>query len=447
MPIWLLKIWDDLRSSYWFIPTIMSAAAICLAVLTLWADARLGSEWVSSIQWVYSGGPEGARSLLSTVASSMVTVAGVVFSITIVALTLASSQFGPRLLRNFMRDLGNQVTLGTFIATFLYCLLVLRTVRSPDEGGGFVPHVSVTVAIALTVFSVGVLIYYIHHVSSSIQAPYVIAAVARDLNAAVDEMFPERIGKPARREDAEPQLPPDLDGRGDPVCADRGGYVQAVDPDALLAVSSDRDLVLKVLRRPGDFVIGGTHLVLAYPADRLDDHVSRRVRDAFILGSRRTDTQDAEFAVNQLVEVAVRALSPGINDPFTAVTCIDRLGEALAKLAEREMPSPYRTDDDGRVRVVGYPPSFADIADAALNMIRQYGRDSAAVTIRLLETIRVVAEHVTRDEDRAALERHAVMIERDSAPELADHLDRRDLHKRFEAATESILARRLRPKE
>jgi uncharacterized membrane protein len=459
MRIWIANLWEDLRTSYWFVPSLMCLLAVGLAILTLYVDDHNRFRWVTALGWVYTGGAEGARSLLSTVASSIVTVAGVVFSITIVALTLASSQFGPRLLRNFMRDLGNQITLGTFTATFLYCLLILRTVRTDSEGAPFVPHVSVTTAIALTIASIGVLIYFIHHVSASIQAPYVVAAVSHDLCAVMDDLFPEAIGRDA---DAVEQPPPagadrfeDPDVPATDIPSPRAGYIQAVDPDAVLAIARDHDLVVQILHRPGQFVVTGQSLARTLPASpdgprvsapgRPDpsapedrDEIPHRIAGAFIFGNRRTITQDAEFAVDQLVEIAVRALSPGINDPFTALNCIDRLGEALSRLADRKVPSPYRLDPDtGQLRVIAYPVGFAQMADAAFNQIRQYGRSSAAVTLRLLETVAVVADRCRRPADRAALRRHAAMIERDARELLADDQDRHDLLARFRDALQA----------
>lgn len=174
----LANLWESLRTSYWFVPTLMTAGGVALSFASVHLDERVNYKWVRTVGWIWAGGAEGARQVLSTIAGSMITVAGVAFSITIVALTLASNQFGPRLLRNFVRDAGNQIVLGTFIATFVYCLLVLRTVRGEDDTE-FVPYVSVTLGVAFALTSLGVLIYFIHHVAISIQAENLIASVAR----------------------------------------------------------------------------------------------------------------------------------------------------------------------------------------------------------------------------------------------------------------------------
>jgi uncharacterized membrane protein len=379
----------------------MTLAAVGMSFALIAIDEAMRDRVIRNLGWVWVGGPEGARSLLSTVAGSMITVAGVVFSITIVALSLASSQFGPRLLRNFMQNTGNQVVLGTFIATFVYCLLVLRTVRG-DGAEEFVPSIAITGGVALALVSLGVLIYFIHHASVSIQVSHVITVVSHDLLGAIDQLFPESLGRGAS-EPGRPADPSHLAGAGrrpHAISAAQSGYVQAVDGDGLMQLACAHDLVLHIQHRPGHFVVQGAELMTVWSKGAVDEPLAEEAREAFILGTERTLTQDVEFGVDQLVEVAVRALSPGVNDPFTAMTCIDRLGEVLGRLAERLMPSHDRYDEHGALRVLAYPITFADIADAAFNQIRQYGRSSTAVAVRLLETLAVIAAHTLRTEDR-----------------------------------------------
>jgi uncharacterized membrane protein len=367
----------------------------------------------------------------------------VVFSITMVALTMASAQFGPRLLRNFMRDTGNQVVLGTFVATFLYCVLVLRTIRSSD-GAAFVPYIAVTVAIALALASLGVLIYFIHHTSTAIQVSSVIARVSRELDAAIERLFPQRVGQAT----PEPQhagraeaLPEACEHRAAAVAASASGYLQGIDSDTLLLIAQEYDCLLRVQTPPGSFIVQGGTLVLVWPGERLDESLVERVQEAFIVGPERTPAQDVEFCINQLVEIAVRALSPGINDPFTAITCIDRLGAALCRLAQRVIPSPYRYDDEKHLRLIAYPVTFEGVTDAAVNPIRQYGRSSAAVTIRLLETLAVAAAYTHREEDRTALRRQAMMIERGSREGLPEEWDQQDVQEHYQAVIRALQQR------
>ena len=401
----------------------------------------LVTDWLT-LNWGlnFTGGAEGASSLLGAIAGSMITIAGVVFSMTLVALSLASSQLGPRLLRNFMRDTTTQMVLGTFVATFLYCLLVLRTIRRAEEIA-FVPHLSVTFGVLLAVVSVGVLIYFIHHVSVSIQANEIVARVGTELIEGIERLFPENIGRGAPRI---PTEPPDagfldtFDREARPIGSAGEGYLQFVDGDDLIALAIQEDVVIRLERRPGQYVVATRPLALVWPGNKVTDQLIDRVNSAFALGNQRTSGQDIEFAVNQLVEIAIRALSPGVNDPFTAMVCVDRLGSALCRLAELDMPSPYRHDTQEKIRVITPVFTFPDVTDAAFNQIRQYGRSSTAVTIRLLETIAEVAGSVHRPEDRAALLRHAKMIARGARDGLLEDEDRQVVEEHFQSVNKLL---------
>lgn len=437
----LLHLWEIWNSSYWFLPAIMLAGSVLLAWGTLAVDRGL---FVGDARpaWTYSGGGEGARSLLSVVAGSTITVAGVVFSITTATLAQASSQFGPRLLRNFMRDTGNQVVLGTFVATFMYCLLVLRTVRAAGEDGSataaFVPHVSVTAAVLLAAASLCVLVYFIHHVSAALQAPHVVAAVGRDLEQAIARMFPEDLGHaPPPGCDPERDVPPELrTAAAAPVPSFDDGYLQAVDQEGLMDLARERDLVLRLIARPGEFVIAGGPLLTAWPPERVDGAFAHAVNEAFIFGTQRTAEQDVEFAIDQIVEIGVRALSPAINDPFTAMTCVDWLGAGLCRIVRAGgTHSPYRYDAAGRLRVVADVTDFDGLVDAAFNPMRQYGCASVMVTLRMLEVIAAVGGHTRDPSQRAVLRHHVEMIRRAGSADAArEPRDVHDVEQRYRAA-------------
>jgi uncharacterized membrane protein len=434
MRVRIFKTWDRVRSSFWFLPAVMAGGAMVLAFTTVALD-KPATDWLTlNWGWTFTSGAEGVSSLLGAIAGSMITIAGVVFSMTLVALSLASSQLGPRLLRNFMRDTTTQTVLGTFVATFLYCLLVLRVIRRADEIA-YVPHLSVTLCVLLAVVSVGVLIYFIHHVSVSMQANEIVARVGTELIEGIERLFPETIGQGAPRI---PTKPPDadfldtFDREARPVGSAGDGYLQFVDGDALMALAMKEDVVIRLERRPGHYVVATRPLVLVWPGNRVTDQLMDLVNSAFALGNQRAAGQDIEFAVNQLVEIAIRALSPGVNDPFTAMTCVDHLGSALCRLAQRDIPSPYRHDTEDHLRVISPVFTFPDVTDAAFNQIRQYGSSCASVTIRLLETIAVVAGSVHRPEDRAALLRHAKMITRGASKGLPEDEDRRVVEVRYQ---------------
>lgn len=431
----LLTVWEKLHTSFWFVPGVVVMIAVALSMITITADRQVDEAAVNALPLVFHDGVEGARSLLSAVAASMITVTGVVFSVTMVAFTLASSQFTPRLLRNFMRDVGNQVVLGIFIGTFTFCLCVLRIVGGPT--GDFIPRISVTSAFLLTGLSIGALVYFIHHAAALIQAQAIIARIGRELDSALQPLYPAEVGE-SPADAHKQQLPADFALRAVSFEARRSDYVEAVDGDGLMEIAERSDLSIELVHRPGDFVVEGEVIARAYPPERVTDDVRDAIVAAFVFGPERTQTQDPEFVLNELVEIATRALSPGINDPATAVLCVDRLGAALAVVASRPIPSSRRYGRDGRLRMVAKHYGFAGLVAAAFNPIRQYGRESVPVTIRLLEAIQRVAIRTTREEDRDVLLRHAEMIERGSKHADFDPHDREDVVERFRAVLEAL---------
>jgi uncharacterized membrane protein len=432
-------LWDHLSASFWFIPGLMMVGAVALSIVMVELDTVTQVKVANKISWLWHGGPEAARVLLGTIASSMITIAGVVFSITMVVLALVSSQFGPRLMRNFREDKGNQLVLGTFIATFVYCLLVLRKVTN-GPGADFVPYFSIALSIILVLINIGVIIYFIHHIAIMTQAPYVIHLVSDDLRWSIDRMFPEDLGEDIPSDEAQPD--PDLkefDRQAFPVEADKNGYLQAVDSEKLMALATDHDLVIHVHYRPGDFIVEKTRLASIHAKKPTDDKLCRQIRNVFVLGRERTPRQDVEFGIHQLVEIAVRALSPGINDPFTAMTCVDHLGAALCRAAQRRIPSRYRYDTENRLRVIADAVTFEGMIEAAFNQIRQYGRSSVAVSIRLLETLTVIAHCLVQKAHIAALRLQAQTIR--DASDAYPTLDRRAVEARYHALVEALAAK------
>ena len=402
----LLALWDDLLSSYWFIPSLMTVGALIAAFAIVHLDGVLGPGWIENVSWLRANKPDGARQLLATVAGSMIGVAGVTFSITIASVVYASGQYGPRLLTNFMADRGNQITLGTFIATFLYCLLVLRTIRAADEKAGdaadafgpFVPHIAILVAFGLALASIAVLIFFIHHVPESIHVSNVIAGVGRELDTRVQTLFPERVGEEAEQHTAVIAPEPGTD-----VAADGPGYIQGVDSDALVAIAVEHDLVLHVCARPGDFVAEGDALVQAAPPGRVSDDARRDLRLAFAWGNQRTGRQDVRFLFNELVEIAARALSPGVNDPFTAISCLDWLAAALKRLAGSDIPGPNRLDRSGTLRVVARPTRFPEFVGLVYAQLRPYLAGDRNAALHGLVTLGDVAGRTRTAGQRAAL--------------------------------------------
>ena len=433
--------WESLRYSYWFVPALLTAASFVLSFVTVAIDDRFGLD-LADQWWLFSGDAEGARATLMAIAGSMVTVAGVAFSITVVALTLASSQYGPRLLRGFMRDVGNQIVLGTFIATFAYSLLVLRTIRGTEDDV-FVPYLSVTVALLFALASVGVLIYFLHHAASSMLSNSVIESAGRDLDQAARRTFPVLIGDSSEasedsRDDGE--IPDDLDDASALIVrSSSNGYVQSIDARRLLRSATNRDVVVRLDVRPGHHIVVGEVLAHVWPDIDAGDDVTDAVRQSVIVGRHKTSEQDIEFGIEELVEIAIRALSPGVNDTFTAIRCIDRLAVSLRGIAAASPVSPLRYDHEGDLRVIAYPQSRADLVDAAFNQIRQAGAPHPAVAIRMLEVLAMLLRQITDDGARAALRRQADALVAAARAETYEASDLEELERRYRATLQTAI--------
>jgi len=447
----LYNIWLAIQSSLWFIPLVMILLAISLSFASIWFDREMEYEiLVEVIQLERDSilsnflivGPEGARSVLSTVAGSMITVAGVTFSITIVTLTLASSQFGPRLLSNFMQDRSTQFVLGAFTATFIYCLLVLRSVQSTHDSI-FVPTVSVNISVALAIINGCILIYFIHNIASSIKAENVISLVYRQLRENIERIFKDiEIKEKGGKEQKESATMERVEGRKEVIVAARDGYLQAIDHQALIDIGEKHDLLISLRLRAGNYVTHITPLADVYHSRPLEECVAEEIQCACIYGSQRTPEQDIEFALHQLVEIALRSLSPSINDPFTAISCIDYLGSALCYLSGKQFPSPYCCDHSGGLRLMTKPVKFGNILDSAFNQIRQQCTSSVAVTIHLMGAYVQIARSICEDDHRKELFKHAQMLSRSADSYVIDKHDRQDLQKRYQEVV-SLIGREL----
>lgn len=415
-----IVIYTLITDSFWFLPALMALLSAAAAIGMVWADAVLGEDWVSDVSWIWSGSAEGARSVLSVIAGSIMTVVSIVYSLTITSLAQTSSHFGPRVLRNFTSDRGNQVVLGTFIATFVYCLIVLRTVNA-EPGSRFVPFLSVNLGFVLALASLGVLIYFIHHISQSIQAENLISDVGVAFQDAVPQLFPKSMGE-ARGDTVLPN--PTAWDSAHTVKSATNGYVLGIDTERLMELADEHDLLLKLEKRPGDFVTCASALLYALPVQRASVTVSEELAKCYSWGNHRSPHQDVLYSIQQLVEIAAHALSPGINEPFTALTCIDWLGASLRSAAAADMPSPHRHGEDGRLRVISPTMSFDEIVHASFDQIRTYGCANVMVVRHLLSTIAELAPHLRRAGDCDSLKAYVELIGTDANRQLGNADDR-----------------------
>ena len=391
---------DRLRTGFWFLPSIMLVLAAVLAWVLLDVDQRIDPGIQTAVAWAYSGGPEGARSLLSTIAGSMITAATVTFSLASVALSIASQQYGSRVLRNFMRDRITQVLLGIFISTFIYSVLVVRDIRGTENSPGFVPAISVTVAIALSLVSLILLVFFVHHISTSIKASHILHVIGADLEAAIPRLFPGTKGD-RHICDVSGLDPPS--GESQSLTLRHSGYLQWIDLDALLRLSEECNVVIQTIVKPGDFAIAGAEAARIWGTAALSDKETRRAIESFILGGERTPAQDVRYQFQQLTEVVIRALSPAINDPFTATIGINQLTSGLSQMASRPRPAEQRADAQGVLRLVIAVPQIPEILENTVAHIAIYGAADRFIMERLRNLLNVVEPHMQSSTERATI--------------------------------------------
>lgn len=388
------QLWVQIHSSLWFVPTQVIAGLMLLALGLVELDRDAGETLEQEWPRLFTVGAEEARSLLSAIAGSMATIAGVTFSITMVALTLASAQYTSRVMRNFMRDRGNQVVLGIFIGIFLYCLLVLRAIGAKPEP--FVPVSAVLGAVLLSVLAAGAFIYFIHHISSTIQAAEMAQAITYETLDMVDKYFPE-----AASGRGEPAFDPEVVWH--PIPARQWGTIQTVAEHQLLAWACRHDAVVRMELKPGQFVYRDETLVSVAMAGAPDEETIAALNGAYGVDAFRTLDQDPAFGVRQLVDMALKALSPGINDSTTAQTCLDHIGMILACCAGRDLAPRNRHGKDGSLRVISIGIDFAQLAELAFRQIAESAQGNTAVLLRILDTIEKVGRACTGSAQRAAL--------------------------------------------
>lgn len=388
------------RTNLWLIPSLTVAAALLVFIVAQgldWADYD-GSLVLP--RWLDQGSAADARSLLSATAGAIITTLGLVLSITVLTLSIAASQFGQRLLRRYMRDRGTQVSIGIFAATFVFSLLTLMSVTSRVNEKEFVPWLSIWISTTGALTCIAVLIYYINHVALSIQVNNVLADLSGDFRWAISQNHGPnpacRVSIPVVRSDLT-------------LLSPTTGYIQSINYQALVSAAAEVDAVLRLESQPGQFVVQGSVLAVAegesLSQTQLEDEFRRTVR----IGVRRTLLQDPEFAIAQIVEIALRAMSPGVNDPNTAVTCVNWLADSVRVLAQNPAGSPAHLDSQRNIRVIEKVNDFERIVAAAYDPIRQVARNSPMLTIAMLNSISLVVPFVQIATEQAALH-HQVQL-------------------------------------
>ena len=436
----LSQLFNDARSSFWFVPSLAVVDGIVAALAMIEADAVWGDRWLALWPRIFGVGAEGARQMLSTLAGSMMSVMGITFSMTLVALALASSQYTSRILRNFMGSRATQTTLGAFAGIFAYCLIVLRAIRGGDAA--FIPSGAVLFAFVLALGGVLVLVFFVHHIASSIQAVNIIASVAHETNAAMDRVFPELQGRePNGVEDAmDEQVLAPLDERTwYPVPAQVSGYIQGVDEDAILDLARNHRTIVRMERGVGAFAVEGAvlaSLALTYPPDQ---GTIADLNRAYGISRHRTIEWDPAFGIRQIVDIALKALSPGVNDTSTAVMCVDYLTAILARLSGRRYPPSHRYEGEA-LRVIASVPTFEALLAEAFDQIRGSAEGNVAIIARMLGAIDTLGSLTVNPSHRRALDEQVQWI-----AELADRTlpapqDRARIERRLDHVREALRA-------
>ena len=407
-----------MQASLWLIPAVMCGAMLGLAYVMVFSPLEVPGLNADKYWWLFSGDAATARDLVAAILSGTITMTSLIVSITMVVLSLASGQLGPRLIDNFLRDRQIQAVLGLFTGTVFYCLFVLRSIDE-DLGADHVPHIAITTATILAMLCLLALLFYVHKVARSVVADTVVAQVAESLEKAI-----LREGRNRSPNDGVPSQ--GQYALTTPVSLEKSGYVQVIEFDGLVDLAAREDLIIDVSVRPGYFVLRQSHALVVRSNAPISQDVRKDIRRAFTVGVERTPTQDLEYSVRQLVEIAVRALSPGVNDPFTAVAVINRLASAL-ELAALNAPSvKHYTDDAGNLRVFANPESLSDLFDTALNQIRQEASRTPAVLIQLAHVCTQLASVLPDGLSRAALQGHLHKISRAGQRHIEDPADRSD---------------------
>ena len=382
----------NLRGGFLVRPLTIALTLGCVGAFLPWfeeSDPAFGS-WIPKVLSPARADPQVAQVILAGIAASIMTVVSIVFAILLMTLTLASMQFSPRIIVSFSRDRVTQWTLGIFLGTFLYCMAALPAAHSLPQP--FVPVVTVTGAMLLAITCVGLLLFFIHHISEAISVNHIVARIASETEAVIDDVMP----LPRRQRRIEPSDRNDLITWDRPVLSDVSGYIRFVDATRLLDLATSYHVKVRVARRVGQFVPAGIPLLMVYKAERLSTEHIGQLRGAFDLGPSRTLQQDVEFGVLQIVDIALKAISPAVNDPTTAICCVDHLSRLLIRLISREMPEPLLYDLKGVARVSIRWIDLERLLDSAFEQIRMYSKTDVAVSMRLLRAFGDIAA-ITQD--------------------------------------------------
>ena len=433
----LRSTWNSIQSSLWYRPAlwVVGLAGLAFALVLFDRVVTVGQSIPESLRWFLLSGATGARTMLGAIATASFTATTIAFSIIMVAVIQTANAYSPRLLRLYFRNEGNQHVLGILSGTYVYSLIVLRAVDNTGSEA-FVPTVATNGALLLALIATGSFIYFINHAAQSITVSSIIADVLAEAESLIDgeRIFPETVGHawPSAAAPPMPDVPSAI------YSTDQGGYINSIQADKLLNALSEADAMIRLEHSVGGYVLPGMRLGVVFPSGALDDNLNRSLHAAIRIGERRTLAFDLFFAIRQLADIAVRALSPGINDPTTAWHCIGALSLLLTRISHHGPISPYRCDEEGHLRVVVGAPTFAEALQTAFSQIRHYAAGDTDTLIHLLRAYQALGQILTRTEEKEALWRQVRYLMETASETVETAGDRARLNRVYSTLAENF---------
>lgn len=435
--IYLRYTWDRLQVNFWFVPAIMALAAILLVVVMHWVDSQYDENILANFRMIVSGEASELRSFMLGMAVTILTTTGIVFTLLTLPLSTVAAQYGSRLLRVFLSDRTIQLVLGQFVATFIYCFVAAVSIQPND------PDVSITftIGILLMLVAVGCLILLIQHISKMLQAPFIAAIAGAELLKVVQKHISSVESRFEQKDPIDQHTQIDRgESEGYPVQVQQAGYIQYIDPEYILMVAQTQNLVIHLLCKPGQFLWQGMTFAMIWPPERVNRDIEKEILKAMQIGNQRTPTQDIEYAVDQLVEMAVRAISPSNNDPFTTMTCLDYLGQGLAHLARVEDDQAISLDQNNQIRLLFKVISFPELVDTAFEMLRHSSRNNATVLVHMLNVIDQIGRDAPLPQKRHVLLHQVKLIVAESQDSNLIEADQQGVCQRAEEVEQRLLA-------
>lgn len=429
----MTDLMDRLRSTYIFLPAVMMVFAFLLAHLISYLESMIPYSLFEVFWYFFHVSPGNLTGTLITYTTTELGVIGVVFSVTLVPLTLASSQYGTILLRAFLRDIRAQIVLGLFAASMIFNITLILII-SRSSFTVQVPVLSATAATVFFIIDICALLYFFHHVTTGLQASTIISRLGTELSQSIRKDYLPGTpagGSPEILREKEDAIIRD----GVPITSGYSGYIRSIDYGRLLKIAQQNNLVISVANNPGDFIGPGDTLLVAWP-DSSHPGFSNEVRDCFILGKYRTMVQDPELGITQLVNIIARSVR--FFDPSIPAMVLNQLGVALSFSAERGNPYPYRQDSTGTLRLILKVRSFDRLMSVSFDLIRYYSRDNTTIIALMLNTIGRIASHAPSDEIRNVLLQYAMLIKEESVVKISSEHDRQIIYQSYDTAVRAI---------